>query len=398
MTSKLIVLVLLFSLTAYSSACTQTPTPDLNLIPTLAVLPSPVPTNTPSPTFTPTLTPIPSATPTIMDTFTPTLTFTPSETPSPIPTETFTPSLTFTLSPTYTPTETFTPSPTFTFTPSDTPIPSATPTFTITPSRTWTLTPLPSNTALPTATPTSAGPQIVSFGADMSSVFPNTTIRLAWIATADSARIEQVSEQGALLQVYPVAPTGQFTLVVPGGFGRVISYRLIVQRNGIESQQTIPITVSCAFTWFFGDQYVPSNAGCPVGATTSEGRYQPFERGVMIYVTANGLNRIYGVQNDSSLYVAVPNSWDGSTLNNSAAPSGRFMPQEMFNWAYYNTLAPIGSWNSALGWATSNIVNAPRTIQFETAVGGNNPFVIDAPDGAIYRFSGGDSGTWARLR
>ena len=42
--------------------------------------------------------------------------------------------------------------------------------------------------------------------------------------------------------------------------------------------------------------------------------------------------------------------------------------------------------------------NAPRTIQWETAVGGSNPFYIDAPDGAVYRFSGGDNGSWSRLR
>ena len=391
-TPKLFVLVLLLIVSAYSSACTQAPTLDPNSIPTLAVLPSPVPTDTPAPTDTPTITPIPSATPTVMDTLTPTQTFTPSDTPSPVPTETFTPSLTYTPSPTLTPT------PTFTDTPTNTPLPSATPTFTITPSPTRTFTPRPTNTALPTSTPTRSGPVIVSFGADMNSVLPNTTIRLAWVATADSARIEQVSEQGALLQVYPVAPTGQYTLVVPSGFGRVVYYRLVAQRNGIESQQTISVTVTCPYTWFFGDQYVPSGAGCPVAPTSADGRYQPFERGVMIYVTANGLNRIYGVQYDQSLYVAIPNSWDGTTINSSAAPSGRFIPQEMFNWAYYNTLAPIGSWSSALGWATSDIVNAPRTIQFENAVGGTNPFVIDAPDGAIYRFSGGDSGTWSRLR
>ena len=118
----------------------------------------------------------------------------------------------------------------------------------------------------------------------------------------------------------------------------------------------------------------------------------------MLYVSANGLNHIYGLQYDGSLYIGYINGWDGSTLNTSPAPSGRFMPQEMFNWAYYNTLAPIGSWNSALGWATANIVNAPRTIQWENAVGGSNPFYIDAPDGAVYRFSGGDSGTWSRVR
>ncbi len=392
-TSKLFVLVLLL-LMGCASACTQNPVP--LVVPTLAVLPSPLPTNTPTDTptltwtFTPTATDLPSSTPTI--TSTPSSTFT--ETPLP----TFTASLTFTPTLTDTPTLTHTP------TPSRTPLPSRTPTFTITPSPTKTftpsatMTPTPSATATITVTPTVAAAQIISFGSDMTSVLPNTTIHLAWTTTADTARIEQLSAQNSLLQVFPVAPTGQFTVVVPASFGRVITYRLIAVRNGVETSQSIPVTVTCQFAWFFGDQYQPANAGCPAVATTADGRYQPFERGVMFYLTANGLNRIYGVQYDQSLYTAVSNGWDGTTLNNSAPPNGRFMPQEMFNWAYYNTLAPIGSWNGALGWATSNIVSAPRTIQFENAVGGNNPFAIDAPDGAVYRFSGGDSGTWMRLR
>jgi hypothetical protein len=70
----------------------------------------------------------------------------------------------------------------------------------------------------------------------------------------------------------------------------------------------------------------------------------------------------------------------------------------MFNWAYYNTSAPGGNWSDVLGWATSAILNAPRTIQWENAVGALNPFYIDAPDGGVYRFSGGESGTWGRLR
>jgi hypothetical protein len=70
----------------------------------------------------------------------------------------------------------------------------------------------------------------------------------------------------------------------------------------------------------------------------------------------------------------------------------------MFNWAYYSTLAPIGSWNSSIGWGTTDINSDPRTIQWEGSPGGSGAFYIDAPGGAVYRFSGGDSGTWGRLR
>ncbi|MFN8449940.1 MAG: hypothetical protein U0521_15480 [Anaerolineae bacterium] len=33
----------------------------------------------------------------------------------------------------------------------------------------------------------------------------------------------------------------------------------------------------------------------------------------------------------------------------------------MFNWVYYKSLAPVGTWNSAIGWATGNIVNQSRS-------------------------------------
>jgi len=46
----------------------------------------------------------------------------------------------------------------------------------------------------------------------------------------------------------------------------------------------------------------------------------------MFYISANGLNHVYGLQNANSLYIGYPNGWDGSTINSAAAPSGRFHP------------------------------------------------------------------------
>jgi hypothetical protein len=37
-------------------------------------------------------------------------------------------------------------------------------------------------------------------------------------------------------------------------------------------------------------------------------------------------------------------------------------------------------------------------VQWENSVGGTSPFYVDTADGAIIRFSGGDTGTWARIR
>jgi hypothetical protein len=346
-------------------------------IPTLAVLPSPTdtetPTNTPIPTWTDT--PIPTDTPTI----TPSFTWTPSETPLPTntPTDTFTPTYTDTL--TETPTYTLTPLPTDTYTPRPT------------------RTPRPTNT--PSLTPTSIA-QIITFGANLTSITPGSPVQLAWNAVADTVRIEQVNQDGVVTQTFPnLQPSGTISVAVPGNQGPVVQYRLVASRQGIEVSQSVPITVVCAAAWFFGNEFAPPGTGCPssVGAI-GQGAYQPFERGLMIYVNANGLNRIYGLQNDGARYISFVSGWDGTTIREDAAPSGLVMPQQMFNWAFYNTLAPVGSWNNSIGWATGNIDVGQRTIQWEGTIGGTSPFYIDAPGGMVFRFSGGDSGTWTRIR
>jgi hypothetical protein len=55
----------------------------------------------------------------------------------------------------------------------------------------------------------------------------------------------------------------------------------------------------------------------------------------------------------------------------------------------------VGAWNNAIGWATANINNDVRTIQFEQ---NSLAFYIDAPGNIVFRFSGGDSGTWTRIK
>ncbi|MCB9455576.1 MAG: hypothetical protein H6671_06285 [Anaerolineaceae bacterium] len=217
---------------------------------------------------------------------------------------------------------------------------------------------------------------------------------LSWNTVSDVARIDQLNQQGAVVQTFSVIPTGQLNVVVPAGSHLVI-YKLTAQRGGQEVTQSIPITVQCPISWFFGDQFAPANAGCPtaVGAI-GPGAFQSFERGFMIYVNANNMNRIYGMQTQDSRYIEYTNGWDGATLTASTPPSGLFEPQQMFNWAYFNTNAPIGSWNGAIGWATGNIDSGNRTIQFEENTGA---FYIDAPVG-VFRFSGGSNPTWTRIK
>lgn len=364
--------------------------PTVVILPTTTDTPTPTNTYTPSNTFTPTLTFTPSLTPsnTPTPTHTPTLTFTPSLTPTNTATFTLTPSITptptNTLRPTLTPSNTPVP-PTPTFTPTDTPFPSFTP---VPP----TLTPSP----IPTATVPQ--PVIFSFVTGGTNVVSGTPITVTWSANADVARLEIVGQTGAVVQSFPVSISGTQTIAAPANAGRVFSIRLVASRSGIDAIQSATVSVSCPSVWFFGDQFAPQGAGCPTQATSGTAAFQGFERGFMLYIGAPGFNRVYGLQNEGSRYIVVPNGWDGVTINASPPPDGLFIPQGVFNWVYYNTLAPIGTWNSALGWANGNIDQGPRTIQFEGSVGATSPFYIDSPVGAVFRFSGGDSGTWSRVR
>jgi hypothetical protein len=247
------------------------------------------------------------------------------------------------------------------------------------------------------ATATPNAPQILSFSASATTVVANTPITLTWNSLSDTTRIDQLNSQGALVQSFSVVPTGTLPVVVPGNTGKLVVYKLVAIRNGQEVSASLPITVQCSISWFFGDQFAPPNAGCPtaVGAIGA-GAFQPFERGYMIYVNANSLNTVYGLQNQDARYISYTNGWDGTTTYScfGTPPSGLFAPQNMFAWTYCTTNGPIGSWSSALGFATTAIDNSSRTIQFEDGTGA---FYIDAPIG-VFRFSGPTTANWVKIK
>ncbi len=326
-------------------------------LPTLAILPSLTPSNTPTVT--------PSATPT--NTHTPTATLTPTQTP--------TNTLTFT--PTATPTSTLT------FTPTVTATATATATATVT------------NTPVSTATPNA--PQIVTFIASNTNVVPNTGITLTWVVNADAARIDLLNQQGAVVQTFSVVPSGSLPVVVPGNLGKQVVYRLVAQRGGQEAQLSVAVTVQCMTPWFFGNEYAPADTACPSAAPAfGTGAFQTFERGIMLYVNANAMNRVYGLQNQDSRYIEYTSGWDGVATFScfGAPPTGLLAPQGIFAWLYCSTNAPVGIWSSALGWATSNLDSSSRTIQLEEGTGG---FFVDSPIG-VYRFLGPSKGTWVKIK
>lgn len=323
----------------------------------------------------------------------PTIMVLPSATPTNTPTNTATPTPTSTSTPTSTPTNTATPTNTLTPTPRATNTATVTATSTITP--TFTLTPTSTFTNTPVATATPNAPQILSFTASATTVPANSSVTLTWNALADTARIDQLNQQGAVVQTFNVIPSGSLPVTVPGNLGRVVVYRLAVQRGGQEVSLSLAITIQCSVSWFFGDQFAPPNAGCPQAAgALGSGRYQPFERGYMFFINANNLNTVFGLVNQDNRYISYPMTWNQTTTYNCAGspPGGKFAPQAVFDWMYCNTNAPVGTWSSAIGWGTGNIDTGQRTIQYESGTGA---IYIDSPVG-VFRLEP-SSGKWTKI-
>ena len=339
-----------------AAACQPQPSAVVD-VPTLAVLPSLTPSDTPTPTD------IATSTPTPTDTLTPT----PSDTPT--NTATFTPTLSAT--------------------------PSVTVTSSITP--TFTLTFTATATDTPTVTNTPNAPQILQFTSSSPQVAPGGAITLRWNTVSDAARIDQLNQQGIVSQTFSVASVGELTVTVPTNLGRQIVYRLVALRGGQEAMQSIPIQITCPIAWFFGNEFAPVNAGCPTSAAlVGDGKFQPFERGLMIYVNASGFNRVYGLQNENSRYISYVSQWNGSGQPGYGdPPNGSLVkPREQFRWAFLETLAPNGTWEQSIGWGTTDVNRDSRTYQLAD----NGTFFIDTPGGAVYQFSGGDSGTWTKVK
>ena len=333
-------------------------------LPTRFVPPSPtatVPTDTPTPTDTPSATATFTATAT--STATPTNTYTPTNTPTSTP-----------LPATATLTPTFTPSPTFTSTPTET----------------------------PSITPTPDLPLIRSFVPSAQVVDAGSGLTLSWESlNADTAQLEQLDANQAVVQTFSVTPNGQLPVTVPSTAGDVI-YRLTVFRAGRMDTRSVVVTVevTCPIPWFFN---APESAGCAFSApVTFVGKYQSFQNGLMFNVFINGEDRVYGLNLSNNRYMVYLNTWDGTTLHTSGcglAPAGLLDPQDVFNWMYHTQLGTNGLWCDAagLGWATAPAnLTMVQTYQFELT---SPAFYINLPGFGIIRMSndGGITGTWQRL-
>lgn len=288
-----------------------------------------------------------------------------------------------------------------------------------------------------TATLAPGAPRINLFEASQTTAAPGMAVTLRWDTVADVVRIERLNINGQVIQTFSVTPVGELPVTIPANEGNTVTYRLTGIRGVQEVSSLLSITVSgdpvpvttpgtsgtpatgvtnCSINWFFGNEFVPTEYGCPtVAATQVAGAFQPFERGLMIYLAypPATIGNIYVLANDPTQpnrgsVTQYANSWDNTSTFASygcaaAPPPGRYEPQQMFAWAYCTQLAPGGFWSTILGYGTNLIDTSQRQIQFDAS----GALYVDVSDvltgtNAVYRIvpvqQGMLSSEWTRIK
>lgn len=317
---------------------------------------------------------------------------------------------TWTVSPTFTPSNTPTRTPTATASPTPTITPSLTPSMTFTPSvtPTATLTYTPSNTPTATSTATytpsatSELPSVVSLIAEPEEVEAGGTVVLSWETDAERVQLDVQDVSGETVQSFQLPPYGEQPFVLPETLNRQAIFRVTAFRGTVIERLSVPVRIRCESQWFFPQSRLLFG-GCPLNITAdgAQGRYQPFERGHMIYVTARGINQVYvlwGNGDEGSFIRYAPVSANSTP---SGIPSGRFAPQNEFEGVWVNLAAPTGaSWQNQIGYGTAGASSVNVLVQDE-----QNPtaFYIGTDSGALFRLQVGSgnaaltgTGTWRR--
>ncbi len=220
-------------------------------------------------------------------------------------------------------------------------------------------------------------PEVVSFSADKAQANPGDTITLNWTTRhvwQDEILLIVPDSSASGSTTHLVSPNGSFNYTIPEGLKNRINFQLDIYaypESYDERSAFTSVKLSCQYNWFF----TPPYHLCPEeNPSTTQGVYQPFENGAMVYIASE--ERIYTmrIQNENACFrqmignnfsdTASPHlvrdsfSFDqpGPTLS---PPSGRYAPESGFGqvWHRHQEI------QDDLGWATGPIIRYEMTTQ-----------------------------------
>lgn len=242
-------------------------------------------------------------------------------------------------------------------------------------------------------------PSIAFITVEPQRAQPGSNVTLSWDIDANEIVFEIQNVNGqAVRPPITVPPRFSQEVTIPSGVGAQAIFRFTATRGAETITQSVAVEVGCGEAWFFGAGRIDASL-CPAGPPAAQdGRIQFFERGYMIWVPTNGINRVYVMYEGTSQgpYILYePRDPSGAI---PAAPTDRFQPQDEFAGIWLDVTAPTtNSWQDEIGWGVTGSVTIPITVQ---ALQGSSSLYIGAGSDLFYTEPNADQrniGIWRRI-
>jgi hypothetical protein len=233
-------------------------------------------------------------------------------------------------------------------------------------------------------TPTSESASFTLLEAEPTEISPGGQVQLRWQTDSEGVTLEIQDQQGQTVQTVSLPPYGEQTFTVPPNLQTLVVFKLSAQRGETPSARSVAVTINCGGLFFFGAGRVQDTI-CPSGvAESAVGRYQPFERGYMIYVPTRNINQVlvlYGTLTGGS-FVLQPTNATAVTIATPSA-SNQFLPQNEFTGVWQLTTSPAGNtWQTEVGYGLRNAESTTVTLQNED---GNSAYYVGMSNGQVFR-------------
>jgi hypothetical protein len=255
-------------------------------------------------------------------------------------------------------------------------------------------TPTSPATASPTAAPSSGfSPEIIFFRANLTEADPGDSIMLEWETTgAQFVSVYHLLASGQLGEPFwEVEDRGSLTYAIQPTERNATRFVLFAGGGSQTIQATVTVTLRCPDTWFFS----PSPDICPAqAALESFAAEQTFERGVMIWLQAQGRIYVLFSDGDSPHWNAHTDIWgEGDPEDDPALqpPPGFYQPVRGFGLIWRDE----PSVRDRLGWAVGPESGFNGAYQV-TSRSKYNDLFLAALDGGVWMLKTERSG-WEKL-
>lgn len=270
---------------------------------------------------------------------------------------------------------------------------------TVPPAFTPTPTAVQPTIAPPTSTPASLNParatSITAFDVEPASAHPGDTVTLRWAAQGDRAVVCPSSRYALFTDAdcanVPLSGTYSFSIPTDVKNNRTIEFILTVT-GPTTMAQTTSVALYCARSWFFSNK--PQAGVCPQQVITTEAAFQPFERGLMVWLKAPGRYFVLETQNVAPgdirrplATVDDPLRITRNTEGSVRPPAGLFAPVSGFGLIWRGDVEQSPALRDRLGWALQPETGYTATYQCDDATpsGGRawQTCYLTLPDGQI---------------